>query len=203
MTSSRFLEAVGFATLKHAGQKREAANRCHVPYMVHPIEVAQILAECGIQDEDILIAAILHDTLEDTDATENDLKFKFGTRVLSIVKENTDDPKLDKAAQKQMQIVNAPNKSYAAKLVKLADKTSNMRDIVRLPPPWKLHKIIGYVNQARSVAEKLIENGGNPRELEALFWRASQDALDACKEAELKNSTIPEAVRNSKESTEK
>jgi (p)ppGpp synthase/HD superfamily hydrolase len=189
MTSVRFIEAVRYATLKHGTQKRKAANRTHVPYMVHPLEVVQILIENGVTDEDILIAGILHDTLEDcrrNGACEEDIRNKFGERVLGFVLENTDDPSLDKPAQKRMQVINAAHKSEGAALVKAADKTSNMRDIVRVPPGWPPETIRGYVNQAREVIKALPMNTVNYG-IRSAFYQASQDALDLAAEMEIKN----------------
>lgn len=178
MTSPRFIEACRFAALKHGAQRRKAANRAIVPYVTHTLEAAQILAECGVSDEDILIAAVLHDTLEDTDTKENDLLFKFGNRILNIVKEVTDDPSMDRDAQKRAQVSTAPTKSYAAKLVKGADKTSNMRDLLRCPPPWSPADVEAYALHGREVIEALNSLGELPPQLTALFWQASQDVLD-------------------------
>lgn len=188
MTSTKFVEAVRYATLMHGTQKRKAANRTHVPYMVHPLEVVQILIDNGVTDEDILIAGILHDVLEDcrkNGACEEDIRNKFGERVLGFVLENTDDPALDKAEQKRMQIINAAKKSEGAALIKAADKTSNMRDIVRVPPGWSPDTIRAYVGQARLVVKALPANTCN-HGIRAAFYQASQDALDAAAEMEIK-----------------
>ena len=186
MATTRFLEAIRYATLMHGTQKRKAANRMHVPYMVHPLEVVQILVENGVTDEDILIAGVLHDTLEDcrrNGACEEDIRNKFGERVLGYVLENTDDPTLDKMTQKRMQVVNAAHKSAGAALVKAADKTSNMRDIVRVPPGWTSETIRAYVNQAREVVKALPQESCNLG-IRAAFYNASQDALDLAAEME-------------------
>lgn len=186
MTSPRFIDSVRYAALKHAKQRRKAANAKVVPYIVHPLEAAQILAEVGITDEDILIAAVLHDTLEDTDATEDDLRFKYGERVLSIVQEVTDDKELSKAKRKELQISQAAKKSYAAKLVKAADKTSNMKDCVRNPPGWSTEAMRGYAGHARMVVTALNSQGELPPSLVAMFWQASQEVLDWCDEQEVR-----------------
>jgi len=186
MTSSRFIEACRFAALKHATQRRKAANRTVVPYVVHTLESAQILAECGVTDDDVLIASVLHDTLEDTDTKEDDLRFKFGDRVLSIVLEVTDDPSVEREAQKRVQVSAAPGKSYAAKLVKCADKTSNMRDLLRCPPGWTHDKVKVYASHAREVVAALNAKGELPPQLLALFWQASQDVLDWAAEHEFR-----------------
>lgn len=186
MTSPRFIEACRFAALKHAKQRRQAVNRIVIPYVTHPLEAALILAECGVSDDDVLIAAVLHDTLEDTDTKDDDLRFKFGDRVLSIVKEVTDDPSMDRAAQKRAQVSNGPHKSYAAKLVKTADKTSNMRDIVRCPPGWSAEKVKAYAAHAREVVSAMNSKGELPPQLTAMFWQASQEILDWADELEFR-----------------
>lgn len=189
MTTTRFIEAVRYAILMHGTQKRKAANRTHVPYMVHPLEVVQILIDNGVTDEDILIAGILHDVLEDcrgNGACEEDIRNKFGEAVLGYVLENTDDPTLDKMAQKRMQVINAAKKSTGAAVIKAADKTSNMRDIVRVPPGWPPHVIRSYVGQAREVVKALPAETCN-HGIRAAFYQASQDALDAASEMEIRN----------------
>lgn len=187
MTTKRFLEAVRYATFMHRNQRRKAANRTQVPYILHPLETAQILLEANPAiSEDALIAAVLHDVLEDcrqNGACEDDIRNMFGQDVLDAVLENTDDPKLDRDAQKRMQIVNASKKLYTAAMVKAADKTSNMRDLVRVPPGWPAHIIRSYVQHAREVVAQLIIT--DP--MRALFWKASQDALDAAAEMEAKD----------------
>ena len=188
MITTRFVEAVRYATLMHGTQKRKAANRTHVPYMVHPLEVVQILIENGVQDEDILISAVLHDVLEDCrdrGANDEDIRNKFGERVLGYVLECTDDPKLDKLDQKRMQVINAAKKSKGGALIKASDKTSNMRDIVRVPPGWSPETIRAYVNQAREVVKALPMETVNTG-IRAAFYAASQDALDAADEMEVR-----------------
>lgn len=192
MPTIRFLEAVRYATLMHGTQKRKAANRTHVPYMVHPLEVVQILIENGVTDEDILIGGVLHDVLEDCrerGANEEDIRNKFGEAVLGYVLECTDDPTLDKATQKRMQIVNAAHKSEGGAVIKAADKTSNMRDIVRVPPGWPPETIRAYVNQAREVVKALPMATVNVG-IRAAFYQASQDALDAAAEMEVRNKVV-------------
>lgn len=186
MTSSKFIEACRFAIIKHATQRRKAASASVVPYVVHTLEAAQILTECGIQDEEVLIAAVLHDTLEDTDTKPEDLKFKFGDRVLSIVQEVTDDPTVDRAAQKRVQVAAAAHKSYEARLVKCADKTSNMRDLVRLPPGWTMERTRAYALHAREVVAQLEKAGGLPQNLLGYFWQASTQVLDWVTEQEFR-----------------
>lgn len=186
MTSPRFIDAVRYATLKHATQTRKAANAAVVPYIVHPLEAAQILAEVGVTDEDILIAAVLHDVLEDTDGTEDDIRYKYGERVLGIVKEVTDDRLLSKVERKRRQVSDAPSKSYAAKLVKAADKTSNMKDLVRKPPGWPPSSVRNYTEQAREVVTALNSKNELPPQLMTVFWQASQEVFDWADEQEFR-----------------
>lgn len=189
MTTTRFISACSFAVLKHKDQRRKAANRTYIPYIVHPLEVAQILSEIGITDEDVLISAILHDVLEDTKTSPDELRFKFGDRVLEIVKELTDDPSLNREGQRQMQILKAPTKSFQAKLVKCADKTSNMRDLIRCPPGWETWKTKKYAEHSRMVVDALNANRELPQVLVTLFWNASQEVIDWCDEMESRKVT--------------
>ena len=148
----KLLAAVEYAAKKHEGQTRKDAEK--TPYIIHPIGVSKILWEIGgIRDIDILSAALLHDTLEDTDATEEDITALFSGRVLSIIKELSNDPNLSTEENKQRQIDHAPHLSYEAKLVKLADRLYNVRDLVPPPPDWSPEKVEGYY----SWGEKLLD----------------------------------------------
>ena len=109
--------------------------------------------EAGITDTATLAAALLHDTIEDTDTTAQDLETAFGQEVAGVVVEVTDDKKLDKAERKRLQIVHAPHISRRAKLVKLADKICNLRDISRSPPTdWSIERRREYFEWAMKVA---------------------------------------------------
>ena len=128
-----FIKAVAFAAEKHRNQRRKDADAS--PYINHPIALANVLAnEGGIQDISVLCAAILHDTIEDTETTADELQDLFGRKVTSIVLEVTDDKSLEKHVRKQRQIEHASHISHEAKLVKLADKICNLRDIFASPP---------------------------------------------------------------------
>ncbi|KAJ3209740.1 Guanosine-3',5'-bis(diphosphate) 3'-pyrophosphohydrolase MESH1 [Entophlyctis luteolus] len=127
------IDAAAFAAEKHRGQRRK--DLAATPYINHPIGVARILAiEGGVEDEFVLAAALLHDTVEDTDTTFEEIDSRFGSTVGRIVREVTDDKSLDKAERKRLQIETAPSKSKEAKLVKLADKIYNLRDLSREAP---------------------------------------------------------------------
>jgi hypothetical protein len=125
-SSALLVKAADFAARKHIDQKRKGKGQ---PYIVHPIGVARILsAEADIQEPLVLAAAMLHDTIEDTDATEAELRAEFGDEITDVVLEVSDDKSLPKAARKRAQIDHAPHMSREATLVKMADKLYNLRD---------------------------------------------------------------------------
>jgi guanosine-3',5'-bis(diphosphate) 3'-pyrophosphohydrolase len=144
------LKATQFAALKHCDQRRKDGK---TPYIIHPISVAMILAEIGsIEDPEILSAALLHDTLEDTDTSAHELEKIFGSRVRIIVEELTDNDMLTFSQRKQMQIDNAPYLSKDASLVRIADKISNVSDVIENPPPeWNQKRCNKYVDWAEAV----------------------------------------------------
>lgn len=139
------LEAIRFSAEKHRNQRRKDSERS--PYINHPIEVVQLLWEVGgVRDVDVLLAAVLHDTIEDTDTRPEEISGRFGEKVLSLVMEVTDDKHLPKGERKRLQIVNAPHKSYGAKLIKLADKACNVRNLVTMPPKdWSMERRQEYL----------------------------------------------------------
>lgn len=148
------LDALAFAAHKHRDQRRKDAAAS--PYINHPIALAQLLSATGIDDTLVLQAALLHDTLEDTQTTFDELSARFGPAVAGVVAEVSDDKTLEKAARKQAQIDSAPHKSQAAALVKLADKTCNLRDVAASPPVgWSLERRREYFDWARRVVERL------------------------------------------------
>ena len=128
MNPARLLKAISFAADKHRHQRRKDAEAS--PYINHPIAVATVLAAEGdVSDEVTLIAAALHDTVEDTQTTFGELEEHFGSEVASLVRELTDDKSLEKAERKRLQIEHARNSSIRAKQLKIADKICNVRDI--------------------------------------------------------------------------
>jgi guanosine-3',5'-bis(diphosphate) 3'-pyrophosphohydrolase len=139
------LDALRFSADKHRDQRRKDSRK--TPYINHPIEVTQLLWEVGgVRDIRVLLAAILHDTLEDTDTQPEEISVRFGEQVLSLVLEVTDDKELTKGERKRLQIETAPDKSYGAKLIKLADKASNIRNLVTMPPSnWSLQRRQEYL----------------------------------------------------------
>ncbi|OQC17783.1 HD domain-containing protein [Candidatus Skiveiella danica] len=161
-----FVKAVAFAAEKHRNQRRKDADAS--PYINHPIALANVLAnEGGVSDATVLCAAVLHDTIEDTETTENELTTAFGNHVSSVVLEVTDDKSLEKHVRKQRQIEHASHLSNEAKLVKLADKICNLRDILASPPAsWSTERKQAYFDWASKVVAGV--RGVHPN-LEAVF----------------------------------
>jgi guanosine-3',5'-bis(diphosphate) 3'-pyrophosphohydrolase len=151
MEVSKVLQAALFAAEKHKNQRRKDAEAS--PYINHPIALANVLAtEGGVTDTDVLCAALLHDTIEDTETTAEELRELFGDVVTSIVLEVTDDKSMPKAERKRLQVEHAPHASMKAKQVKLADKICNLRDILSWPPAdWSLARKQEYFDWAAQV----------------------------------------------------
>ena len=150
---SMILGAAAFAAHKHTSQRRK--NVDGTPYINHPIEVAALLAgDGGVTDTELLIAAILHDTVEDTETTFDEIEDLFGIAVRDLVAEVTDDKSLEKQRRKALQIERAPHKSDRAKQLKIADKTCNVRDIdADNPAGWEPTRRIEYLKWAEQVVE--------------------------------------------------
>ena len=155
------LRAVDFAAHKHRNQRRKGADAS--PYINHPIALARILSEEGDVDDPIaLAAALLHDTIEDTETSYQELRGEFGKQVADIVAEVTDTKWLGKTARKQIQVSKAARSSDRAKLVKIADKIANLRDIFSRPPAdWTDERKSQYFEWAKSVVDRL--RGTNER----------------------------------------
>ena len=161
-----FVKAADFAARKHRFQRRK--DEVASPYINHPIAVANVLAtEADISDPVILCAAVLHDTIEDTETTDTELIQIFGEQITQIVLEVTDDKSLPQQVRKQLQIEHAPHLSDRAKTVKLADKICNLRDTATAPPiGWTTARCREYFEWAAKVISGV--RGTNPT-LEALF----------------------------------
>ena len=155
------LKAVEFAATKHKDQRRKDADAS--PYINHPIALARILIEEGRVDDPIVIAAaLLHDTIEDTDTTYQEVRGQFGEAVADIVAEVTDTKWLKKGSRKRLQVMKASKSSDGAKLVKLADKIANLRDIIGSPPAdWSRERRCDYFDWAKQVVDGL--RGTNPK----------------------------------------
>ncbi len=139
----KLLKAVEFAAEKHEGQVRKDAEK--TPYIIHPIGVAELVWDVGdIRSVNVLVSALLHDTLEDTNATEEEIEALFGSRVLYTVEEVTNDPDLSSQENKERQVAHAPTMSLDGQLVKLADRLHNVRDLGSPPPSWSEEQVDGY-----------------------------------------------------------
>ncbi|HEX6126243.1 MAG TPA: HD domain-containing protein [Pyrinomonadaceae bacterium] len=172
-TLSKVLSAASFAADKHKNQKRKGSDG--QPYINHPLEVASTLVNDGaIDDIDVIVAGILHDTVEDCDVTFEELEAQFGQRVAGLVREVTDDKSLPKAERKRLQVEHAPHLSHGAKQIKLADKISNIRDVTLNPPAdWPVERRREYVQWGENVVAGL--RGANPK-LEKLFDQTVAEA---------------------------
>jgi guanosine-3',5'-bis(diphosphate) 3'-pyrophosphohydrolase len=164
------LKALAFAAHKHRDQRRKDAEAS--PYINHPIALAEVLAgEGGVTDLEVLAVALLHDTIEDTATTGEELAREFGARIAAMVEEVTDDTRLPKAERKRLQVEHAAQLSDGAKLVKLADKICNLRDVAERPPAkWDMERRREYFEWAKRVIGGLRgAPGESMRALEAAF----------------------------------
>ena len=150
-----FVRALEFASRKHSTQRRK--DPAASPYINHPIALASILVvEAGITDPDVLCAALLHDTIEDTETSRDELEQHFGAVIAGIVSEVTDDKNLEKQQRKRLQIEHAHTLSPGAGLVKLADKIANLRDMAKSPPAnWDLKRRQEYFDWAKAVVDEI------------------------------------------------
>jgi len=152
----RILTAARFAAEKHAQQKRK--GDAQEPYVNHLIEVAQLVAGSSeTLDTELIMACFLHDTVEDTGVTLEELRQLFGNDVAGLVAEVTDDKSLPKEKRKKLQVETAPKKSLRAQTLKLADKISNLRSILTSPPAdWSLERRREYFDWAKQVIDSLM-----------------------------------------------
>jgi len=155
------MNCVNFAAVKHKNQRRRDTEK--TPYINHPIGVAHILtSEANVTDANVILAALLHDTVEDTDTTFQEIEDNFGVDVCKIVEEVTDDKSLPKLERKRLQIVHAKESSREAKLVKLADKLYNLRDLQRCAPEgWTDDRCADYFKWAKDVVDNLRGTNAN------------------------------------------
>lgn len=171
MNPSILLQALAFAAEKHRNQRRKDAEAS--PYINHPIAVASVLAvEAQVTDEATVLAAILHDIVEDTETTVSELEGQFGVEIAQLVAEVTDDKSLSKQVRKELQVRHAATASSSAKRLKLADKICNVRDVTAHQPlDWPLERRREYLSWAERVAAGC--RGVDPR-LEQIFDEAVQ-----------------------------
>lgn len=163
------LKSLTFAAHKHKNQRRKDPDAS--PYINHPIALANILCNEGhVTDVEVICGALLHDTVEDTQTTEEELKTEFGLAISNIVMEVTDDKTLSGPERKRLQVEHAAHASDKAKLVKLADKIANLRDLASNPPAhWPLERRQRYFDWAKAVIDQV--RGVHPV-LETIFDEA-------------------------------
>lgn len=180
MKDALVVKAAQFAAQKHKGQIRKGRDEC--PYIDHLKSVANVIAEVGgIDDPQIIAAAWLHDTLEDTETTSEELEATFGKRVRRLVEEVTDDKSLPKAERKQQQIQHSPELAPDAVLIKLGDKISNIIDVTHTPPVhWNLERRKWYLDWAETVIEKCPKVNGA---LEEYFAEVVKEGRRSLREA--------------------
>lgn len=164
----QLLTAIAFSAEKHRNQRRKDADAS--PYINHPIQVAEVLFRVGgVREVAVLVGAILHDTIEDTETSPAEIATLFGEDIVRIVLEVTDDKRLPKHERKRLQIEQAPMKSLAARLIKLGDKICNVRDVVNAPPVhWTMERRREYLDWTERVIAGI--RGTNER-LERMFDR--------------------------------
>lgn len=167
------LKALRYSAEKHRDQRRKDSTQS--PYINHLIQVAELLWDVGdVRDPSTLVAAVLHDSIEDTDATAEEIEALFGAEVAALVLEVTDDRSLPQPVRKQLQVDSAAHKSPKAKLIKLADKACNLTDIIHSPPPnWSPQRRRDYVLWGERVVAGL--RGASPT-LEAEYDTRLADA---------------------------
>ncbi len=177
------LDAARFAEAKHRGQSRKDAEQ--TPYITHPLKVAAVLAEAGVTDAQILAAALLHDTIEDTETTGEELEEHFGDRIRSMVEHVTDDKSLPKAERKRLQIEHADSLPPGAAMIKIADKICNIEDVANDPPvEWPRKRRTEYLDWAEKVVSRC--RGG----LDALDKRFDEALANAREKLEAKVTLI-------------
>ena len=166
---SLVIDALSFAAERHRGQRRK--DRAASPYINHPIALMRVLTvEGGIGDPVVLCAALLHDTIEDTGTSAEEIAARFGQDIAAVVLEVTDDKDLPKTERKRLQVEHAGQASEPARLVKLADKICNLRDVAESPPvDWDLVRCQAYFDWASQVVAQI---RGTHDRLEAIFDEA-------------------------------
>jgi GTP diphosphokinase / guanosine-3',5'-bis(diphosphate) 3'-diphosphatase len=170
-----FIDTLKFASDKHMAQRRKGCDL--IPYINHPIKVVQLLYNVGKEtDVELLSAAVLHDVLEDTCTSEQELRQLFGDRICNLVLEVTDDMTMTYEERKRYQIKKAPGLTDDAKKIKIADKISNIQDILTLPLTWSTRRKKQYFEWSERVIQGC--RGVNPF-LEKAFDQVIKDAAKA------------------------
>ena len=169
----RIIEALDFACRKHVHQRRKGESR--EPYINHLAEVAHLVSDAtGGADTHLVVAALLHDCVEDQGVTREEIAARFGEDVASLVMEVTDDKSTPKHTRKQAQVDHAASISWRARILKIADKTSNLRALQQSPPPWPAVRKTRYFAWAKKVVDGA--RGVNPA-IDAAFDREYDKAV--------------------------
>lgn len=174
MDMGRLLDAAQYAAIAHHGQLQKGG--ADIPYVAHVLDVARRLAVVHPDDEVLLISALLHDAVEDTDETEAGIAGRFGPDVAALVMEVTDDTSLPKAERRRQQEIHVRHASDRARRLKLADKASNLAALARTPPDWPAERMADYVDWACRVLDPV--RGIDPA-LEAAFDEVVAEARAA------------------------
>lgn len=177
MDTKLLLNAIVYSADKHKFQQRKSNNSS---YICHPLEVAQILLNCDVNDIDIIVSAVLHDVVEDTTATNKEIRELFGDTIADYVYEVTDDRTLSKVERKKLQIEHGKVISDGAKLIKAADAYHNINDMISNPPKgWTKENIYGYAVWKKVVTNNL--RGVNlelDSKLDDLFSKILKEDID-------------------------
>ena len=179
----QILSALKFSAEKHRHQRRKDAEAS--PYINHPIQVAEVLWNVGeVHDITVILGALLHDTIEDTETSPEEIEQLFGQGVLDLVLEVTDDKRLPKSERKRLQIVDAPQKSLRAKQLKMSDKICNVRDVTHSPPrDWPFERRWEYLDWTERVIDGV---RGTNKKLETLYDEVLADARKKLKQEKRK-----------------
>ena len=172
--SFSIIDACEFAAEKHKYQRRKGYLR--IPYINHPLKVCKLIADCEETEIDLLLAAILHDTIEDTNTLPSDISDRYGVEVANIVLEVTDNMKLPEKERKELQVSKASGLSRNAKIIKIADKICNMNDILNYPLFWSRKRKLNYFTWSFRVFEgcKMVNS-----KLDAIFMDTYNKGIQA------------------------
>lgn len=183
-SQSNIISALAFAAERHKNQVRK--GRLKIPYINHPIRVAKILSDFGETDPELIMAALLHDVIEDTTSNEQEIKElsevilnEFGENVLLTVLEVSDNKNHPVEERKRLQVVHTPELSDRSKKLKIADKISNILDIKNDPPEnWPLERKLAYLDWSKQVV-----NGarGLNKNLDQYFDKVYHETYDYLK----------------------
>ena len=169
------LEAAEFAANAHQNHKRKNGK---TPYINHLIETAALVSKIFPGEPEIIAAAFLHDVVEDQLASLDEIAGLVGNKTASLVRELTDPPDLDETTRRTWQVLHASELSYPARVIKLADKISNIREFLQSPPEnWSIKQRLDYFDWAQAVLSRL---SGTSQELEEILQREIEKARKAC-----------------------